>query len=49
MIEAEKIAKVMGLKKFSIHSIKDLSRAVARGLPKSALRCCVQHLLSDRL
>lgn len=47
MIEVEKIAEVMGLKK-SIHSLGDLAKAVERGLPKSALRSCVQWAMPGK-
>ena len=47
MIAADKVAEVMGLRQ-SIHSLADLAGAVARGLPKSTLRACVQRVFDDR-
>ena len=47
MIAAEKVAEVMGLRQ-SIYSLAELAAAVARGLPKSTLRACVQRLFDDR-
>ncbi len=47
MVAAEKVAEVMGLRQ-PIHSLAELSAAVARGLPKSALRACVQRVFDDR-
>ncbi len=46
MIAAERIAEVMGLER-SIHSLHDLSTAVAHGLPKSALRACVRRIFPN--
>ncbi|MBI3696908.1 MAG: DUF2384 domain-containing protein [Acidobacteria bacterium] len=48
MIEAQRIAEVLGgrlVLRRRIRSLSDLSAAVARGLPKSALRNAVQHAL----
>lgn len=47
MIAAEKVAEVMGLRQ-PIHSLAELSAVVARGLPKSALRACVERVVADR-
>lgn len=47
VIAADKVAEVMGLAP-SIRSLAELSAAVARGLPKSALRACVQRVIDDR-
>lgn len=47
MIEVEKIAEVLGLVK-PVHSLFDLSDAVAKGLPKRSLKNTVQHLSADR-
>jgi putative toxin-antitoxin system antitoxin component (TIGR02293 family) len=46
MIAPEKIAWVMGLRK-GIRSLSDLSEAVSRGLPKSALRRSVERVVDD--
>jgi len=47
MIAAEHVAEVMGLRQ-PIHSLADLAAAVARGLPKSALRACVERVIDNR-
>jgi putative toxin-antitoxin system antitoxin component (TIGR02293 family) len=47
MIPADKIAEVLGLQQ-SIHSLPDLARCVAEGLPKSSLRRCVERVVKDR-
>jgi putative toxin-antitoxin system antitoxin component (TIGR02293 family) len=47
MIAADKVAEVMGLRQ-SIRSVAELAGAVARGLPKSTLRACVQRVFDDR-
>jgi putative toxin-antitoxin system antitoxin component (TIGR02293 family) len=47
MIAAESVAEVMGLRE-PIHSLAELAAAVARGLPKSALRACVRRVVDDR-
>lgn len=46
MITARKIADVMGLRG-TVRSLGELSEIVSRGLPKSALRYCVVHVVSD--
>ena len=46
MITARKIADVMGLRG-TVHSLSELTEIVSRGLPKSALRYCVVHVVSD--
>ncbi len=47
MIPAEKIAAVMGMPR-KMHSLDDLSEAVARGLPKKVLRATLKHVTTDR-
>jgi putative toxin-antitoxin system antitoxin component (TIGR02293 family) len=47
MIPADKIAEVLGFQK-SIHSLPELARRVVEGLPKSALRRCVERVVKDR-
>lgn len=46
MIAAEKIAEVLGMRK-GVRSLEDLSGAVVRGLPKSALRNCVDRVAAS--
>ncbi len=49
MIRADRIAEVMGGKailKQSVHSIRELERTIARGLPKRALRTTVERVLT---
>ena len=46
MIVADKIAEVMMLPR-SVETLAELSAAVARGLPKSALRSCVQRVAAN--
>ena len=46
MIQADKIAAVMGITS-RIHSLFDLSEAVARGLPKRTLMITVKHFIHD--
>lgn len=46
MIAAKKIAEVMGLGR-RVHSLSDLSAAVAHGLPKAALRAVVTRVIAD--
>jgi putative toxin-antitoxin system antitoxin component (TIGR02293 family) len=49
MIRPDRIARVMGgraILRRPIHSIRDLERAVARGLPKRALRNTVERVLT---
>ena len=43
MIAVEKIAEVMHLNR-PVRSLDDLACAVSHGLPKSALRACVDHI-----
>jgi len=43
MIATDQIAKVLGLPT-SIRSLGELAAAVAAGLPKAALRACVEHV-----
>jgi len=50
MVQVEKIAEVMGGETVlgqPVHSIEDLSHAVARGLPKDALRKTVCRIFPD--
>lgn len=46
MIQADKIAVVMGITS-RIHSLFDLTEAVARGLPKRTLMITVKHFTHD--
>jgi putative toxin-antitoxin system antitoxin component (TIGR02293 family) len=46
MVAAQKIAEVMGMKR-TVRSLADLSGAVVRGLPKSALRHCVDRVAAS--
>lgn len=46
MIRPDRIANVMGgraILKRRVHSIRDLERTIARGLPKRALRSTVER------
>lgn len=47
MIQAEKIAEVLGIAS-RIHSLFDLSEAVARGLPKATLKVTIKRITVDR-
>ena len=50
VIEAVRVAEVMGGPKVlgrQVHSIQDLSRAVAQGLPKDALKRTVRRVFSE--
>ncbi len=47
MIEAQRIAKVMGLGD-GIRSLQDLATAVSRGLPKKTLRAVVARIVTRR-
>jgi putative toxin-antitoxin system antitoxin component (TIGR02293 family) len=46
MVAAQKIAEVMGMKR-TVRSLADLSGAVVCGLPKSALRHCVDRVAAS--
>ncbi len=46
MIAADRIAEVMLLPR-PVDTLADLSAAVARGLPKSALRSCVERIAAN--
>lgn len=45
MIQAKKIAEVLGIAS-RVRSLFDLSEAVARGLPKAALKVTIKRLRS---
>lgn len=47
MIQAEKIAEVLGIAS-RVHSLFDLSEAVARGLPKAVLKVTIKRITVDR-
>ena len=44
MIAARYVADVLGLKKRKIHSLRELARAVQRGLPKASLAAVVARI-----
>jgi len=51
MIRPDRIANVMGgraILRRRVHSIRDLERTVARGLPKRALRSTVERVLTNK-
>jgi len=51
MIRPDRIANVMGgraILRRRVHSIRDLERTVARGLPKRALRSTVERVLANK-
>jgi putative toxin-antitoxin system antitoxin component (TIGR02293 family) len=51
MIHPDRIAGVMGgqaILKQRVHSIGDLERTITRGLPKRALRCTVERVLTSK-
>lgn len=51
MIRPDRIAHVMGgraILKRRVHSIRDLERTIARGLPKRALRTTVERVLTSK-
>jgi len=51
MIRPNRIANVMGgraILRRRVHSIRDLERTVARGLPKRALRSTVERVLTNK-
>lgn len=47
MVQAEKIAAVMGMP-CKLHSLGELSDAVAQGLPKKVLQATLKHVTTDR-
>lgn len=46
MIQATAIADVLGIRS-KVRSLRDLQKIVEHGLPKSSLRNCVMHAVSD--